>query len=68
MYRALVSFSGLVSAVAGQVIDIPDTWIAKDLLGVGYIEEITSEETKEGSPKETPKPKTKRKTKTPKGA
>ena len=66
MYRALISFSGLVNAVAGQVLDIPESWIAKDLLAVGYIEEISS--SPEESKEDAPKPKTKRKTKTPKGA
>ena len=56
MYRALISFSGLVSAVAGQEIEIPDKWIAQDLLSAGYIEEISPAEkaTKKGT-KKTPK-------------
>lgn len=62
MYKALISFSGLVSAVAGQVIDIPETWIAKDLLGAGLIEEI-----KPAKQEETPKATKPRTKKTPKG-
>ena len=64
MYRALTCFSGLVSAVAGQVLDIPQKWIAQDLLDAGYIEEISPEQE---TPKATPKAKTTRAKKTPKG-
>ena len=63
MYKALKSFTGLVSMVAGEIKDIPEKWIALDLLGAGYIEEVQA--TPE---KEEPKPKTARKKKTPKGA
>ena len=48
--------------VKGEIKDIPEKWIAEDLLGAGYIEEVpvvTQEE---------PKPKATRKKKTPKGA
>ena len=58
MYRALISFSGLVSAVAGQEIDIPEKWIAQDLLSAGYIEEISPEQEKQATKKgnkKTPK-------------
>ena len=40
MYKALISFSGVISMNAGDVKDIPDTNIAKSLLDAGYIEEI----------------------------
>lgn len=60
MYKALISFSGLVSMVKGEVRDIPDKMVASDLLSCGYIEEINP------APKETPKA-TRRTKKTPKG-
>lgn len=40
MYKAKVSFSGVVSMSVGDVSDIADVNIAKDLLRAGYIEEI----------------------------
>ena len=40
MYRAKVNFSGVVSMNVGEVQDIADVTIAKDLLRAGYIEEI----------------------------
>ena len=61
MYKALTSFSGLVSMVKGEVRDISDKMVANDLLSCGYIEEIKP------APKETPKATAKRGKKTPKG-
>lgn len=55
MYRALVSFSGLVTMAMGQIGDIPDEAIAKELLRVGYIEEATPEA--EAKPKKAKKKK-----------
>jgi hypothetical protein len=43
MYKALVSFSGLVSMAEGEVREISDLSIAKDLLKCGYIEEVKEE-------------------------
>lgn len=40
MYRAKVNFSGVVSMNVGEVADIADVNIAKDLLKAGYIEEV----------------------------
>jgi hypothetical protein len=40
MYKAKVSFSGVVSMNVGEVADIADVNIAKDLLRAGYVEEI----------------------------
>lgn len=40
MYEALKSFSGAVSMSVGDVRDISDVNIAKDLLRAGYIREI----------------------------
>ena len=46
MYRALVSFSGLISMAEGEIRDIGDDAIAKDLLNAGYIEEVAPDEPK----------------------
>lgn len=59
MYKALRTFTGLVSMVEGEIKDIPNEAVAQDLLNVGYVEEIPA------PMKEEPKPKKKR---TPKGA
>lgn len=40
VYRALVSFSGLVSMAMGEAREISNKSIANDLLNVGYIEEL----------------------------
>ena len=40
MYRAKVSFSGIVSMAEGEVKNITDDAVAKDLLKAGYIEEV----------------------------
>ncbi|RGZ81758.1 hypothetical protein DW971_02265 [Veillonella parvula] len=39
MYKALVSFSGAVSASQDSIIEISDAEIANDLLNAGYIEQ-----------------------------
>jgi hypothetical protein len=69
-YKALVSFSGKVSMSVGEVADLADVTIAKDLLKAGYIEEIKPAEkvkatkpikdTKDDETKPTTKGKTKR--------
>ena len=43
MYRALVSFGGLVSMAKGEVRDISDKEVVKDLLSAKYIEEVKTE-------------------------
>ena len=69
MYKALVSFSGLVSMTVGEVAEISDPSIVKDLLRAGYIEEVKTKE----EPKKAEKPKVEkvepkpRKKRTPKG-
>lgn len=50
-YKALVSFTGLVSMAVGDVREISDVSIANDLLKVGYIEEV-KEKTKSPKRKE----------------
>lgn len=40
MYRAKVNFSGVVSMNVGEVADIADVNIAKDLIKAGYIVEV----------------------------
>lgn len=41
-YRALTSFSGLVSMKKGEERDIQDEAIVKDLLRAGYIEDLSA--------------------------
>lgn len=43
MYKAIKSFSGLVSMKKGEIKDLKDAFIIKDLLNAGYIEEIKEE-------------------------
>lgn len=40
MYKALVSFSGLITMAMGDIREITDESIVKDLLKAGYIEEV----------------------------
>ncbi len=47
MYKALLSFSGLISMSKGEVREIEDKEIVKDLLQAKYIEEIKKETKKE---------------------
>ncbi len=50
MYKALISFCGKVSMTEGEVRDIKDKEVIKDLLDAHYIEEV-----KEAKPKKTAK-------------
>ena len=66
-YKAIVSFSGKVSMAMGQVREISDESLAKDLLRAGYIIPLEAKP-KEAKPKEekaedvkVEKPKTRRK-------
>lgn len=45
-YRALISFSGLLSMSLGDVREISDKYVVKDLLKAGYIEELKETKTK----------------------
>lgn len=58
-YRAKVDFGGIVSMSSGEVAEIADDSIAKDLLKAGYIEEIgPAQKAKKAEPKaEEEKPK-----------
>lgn len=40
-FKALVSFSGALTAVKGQILEIGDESIKSDLLEAGYIEKVT---------------------------
>lgn len=64
MYRAKVNFSGVVSMNVGEVADIADVNIAKDLIKAGYIEEVKPAEkakpTKETTNKKPTRARTKR--------
>lgn len=55
MYKALVSFSGLISMTKGQVREIKDKEIIKDLLKAKYIEEVKSIKTEVKSTKKKEK-------------
>ena len=63
MYRALISFSGLISMAEGEIREIADEAMVKDLLNAGYIEEVTPDVPKEipseDKSEEKPKPKKK---------
>lgn len=43
LYKAKVSFSGLISMAEGEVKEILDSSIVKDLLKAGYIEAVKAE-------------------------
>lgn len=58
MYKALKSFSGTISMAEGEVKDISDTFIIKDLVEAGYIEEVKPAKSKaKTTSKETAKAK-----------
>jgi hypothetical protein len=46
MYRAIVGFSGLINMKKGEIKDIKDKALVKDLLKAGYIEEVKPEKAK----------------------
>ncbi len=52
-YRALKSFSGLVSMVKGEVREIEDEGIVKDLLKSGYVEDLSAKQKAAKSSKPT---------------
>lgn len=51
MYKVLKTFSGIISAVKGSVINIENQEIAKDLLDAKYIEEVSNKPKKETTKK-----------------
>ena len=46
MYRAIVGFSGLLNMKKGEIKEIKDKALVKDLLKAGYIEEVKPEKAK----------------------
>lgn len=54
VYRAMTSFSGLISMAMGEEREIPDSPILRDLLKVGYIEAVEPEEEKPKRKRKTP--------------
>ena len=62
MYKALKSFSGIVSMVSGEIKDISDPIVVKDLVKAGYIVEVKPAETKVEKPAETKAKKATKKT------
>ena len=63
MYKALISFSGVISMACGEVREISDRAIAKDLLEAGYIEKIITEKDNKNEAKAEVKSKPKKRTK-----
>ena len=63
MYKALISFTGIVTMAVGEVKDIKNKAVAEDLLRAGYIEEVKEEKVEpkvkpEAKPEPEPEPKT----------
>lgn len=52
MYKALISFTGIVSMAKGEVREISDLAIANNLLKVKYIEEVKEKKAKSTKRKE----------------
>lgn len=50
-YKALVSFSGVISMAMGEVREISDLAIVDDLVGAGYIMPMQADEKAEEKPK-----------------
>ena len=46
-YEALTSFIGVIAGTQGEIFEIKDKEIAKDLLQAGYIKEVKSQPKKE---------------------
>ncbi len=46
LYKAKISFTGLISMAKGEVREISDSSIVRDLLNAGYIEENTKSKPK----------------------
>lgn len=51
MYEVLISFTGAVTATAGERVEINDPFIVADLLQAGYIKEIKKEAKKKATKK-----------------
>ena len=60
-YKATRSFSGIVSMKKGDVKDIKDVEVAKDLLRAGYVIALEEEKPQESKPKATAKKTAKKK-------
>ena len=55
MYKALIAFAGAVTMAEGEIKEILDKKVAKDLLDAHYIEEVTVIEKPARKAKKTPK-------------
>lgn len=51
LYKATTSFTGLITMAKGQVRDISDKALAKDLLKAGYLEEVKTKTPKKEAAK-----------------
>lgn len=56
MYRALKSFSGVISMAKDEIKDIQDDFLVADLKRAGYIEDYIEEKPEEIKPKEVEQP------------
>lgn len=55
LVKALVSFCGKVNMMMGEIRDISDSSIVKDLLRAKYVEEVSEDKPKKTARKQTPK-------------
>lgn len=60
IYRALKSFSGVISMAAGEERELKDQYVIDDLLKAGYIAPVRDASEDQGSLKENKKAKKKR--------
>jgi hypothetical protein len=60
MYKALISFCGVISMVKGEVGEIPDKALADDLIKAKYVEKVEGKPEAETKPVEK-KPRAKKK-------
>lgn len=59
-YKAITSFSGVVSMASGDVAEIADVSVANDLLKAGYIIALESDDVTEKKPRKATKRKEKK--------
>lgn len=54
MYKALISFTGVISMSIGEVGEITDPAVVQDLLDAGYVEAVKEDKPKKAT-KKSPK-------------
>lgn len=60
--KALTSFAGRISMFEGEIREVTDSTLLRDLLAAGYIAEVKTEAKPVEKPVENPKPTTKKRT------